>query len=401
MKGTRRSIYLAAACLAGSFILSCSGPQPVALAGWSPLRAARYLDQREDWWVSWKGAKRDHDTFCVSCHTVLPYALSRRAVGVSLRESALPSQETRLVQDVTKRTELWNQTGPYYASKPGAPNLTTQSRGTESVINALVLAAHDTETGHLSRTTRSAFINMWSTQLTDGPDAGSWAWLNFGLEPWEAPESQYFGAALGLLAVNIAPEAYRYDSAIQKNLSRLREYLSRDYSTQSLLNRIALLWAAGSDLSVLDAAHRRAIISDLLGAQRSDGSWSLATLIRGRLFVDPHRYLRTWVNSSGFVDQSSDGYATGLAVISLLGAETSHHDPVIQRGISWLMRHQDASGGFWPARSLNERRDPDSVGRNFMTDASTAFASLALVQAAQSADDGASRVARRDGYPLK
>ena len=43
-------------------------------ATWSPKAAAGYLDNRMDWWIAWPKTARDHETFCVSCHTAVPYA---------------------------------------------------------------------------------------------------------------------------------------------------------------------------------------------------------------------------------------------------------------------------------------------------------------------------------------
>lgn len=47
------------------------------LSSWDQKAAAAYLDQRQSWWMEWPRAARDHETFCVSCHTAVPYALSR------------------------------------------------------------------------------------------------------------------------------------------------------------------------------------------------------------------------------------------------------------------------------------------------------------------------------------
>src|ERR1700751_1613695 len=55
--------------------------QPEASHGsWDQKGAAAYLDQRQSWWMNWPKAARDHETFCVSCHTAVPYALSRPAL---------------------------------------------------------------------------------------------------------------------------------------------------------------------------------------------------------------------------------------------------------------------------------------------------------------------------------
>jgi hypothetical protein len=51
---------------------------------WNPKAAAAYLDRRQAWWMEWPRAQRDHGTFCVSCHTAVPYALSRSALRSAL-----------------------------------------------------------------------------------------------------------------------------------------------------------------------------------------------------------------------------------------------------------------------------------------------------------------------------
>jgi len=84
-----------------------------------------------------------------------------------------------------------------------------ESRGTESVINALILATNDARNGEiLSADTLSAFENMRALQHTSGQDKGAWSWLQFRQEPWEAPDSVYYGACLAAMATGIAPNAY-------------------------------------------------------------------------------------------------------------------------------------------------------------------------------------------------
>src|SRR5262249_41684353 len=55
-------------------------------SSWDPNAAAAYLDRRQSWWIEWPRAQRDHETFCVSCHTAVPYALSRSALRTALAE---------------------------------------------------------------------------------------------------------------------------------------------------------------------------------------------------------------------------------------------------------------------------------------------------------------------------
>src|SRR5437763_1884538 len=76
-------------------------------ADWSIKAAVSYLDGRMSWWMSWPQAARDHETFCVSCHTVLPYAIARPALRAALAEQAPSPIERRLLDNVTKRVRMW------------------------------------------------------------------------------------------------------------------------------------------------------------------------------------------------------------------------------------------------------------------------------------------------------
>ena len=146
---------------------------------WDSKAAAAYLDQRAEWWMSWPQSARDHNTFCVSCHTALPYALGRPALRASQGEQTPSASEPKLLDNVTKRVRLWNQLEPFYGDgKRGAPK-TAESRGTEAVLNALILANYDVHARKFSDDTRMAPDNMWALQLKTGEAKGAWTWLNF------------------------------------------------------------------------------------------------------------------------------------------------------------------------------------------------------------------------------
>src|SRR6185295_10277878 len=100
--------------------------------GWSAKSAAAYLDQRAEWWMTWPNAARDHGTFCVSCHTAVPYALSRPLLHKAMGESADTETEQKLIANVRKRVRLWADVKPFYLSNENAPNRSAESRATEA-----------------------------------------------------------------------------------------------------------------------------------------------------------------------------------------------------------------------------------------------------------------------------
>src|SRR5579864_3327548 len=160
------SIWLLGACFAASLFAE-DAPATAAGPNWSEKNAAAYLDARMTWWMDWPRAARDHGTFCISCHTAAPYALARPALRAALAEQTPSPIERRLLENVTKRVRMWKEVEPFYPDKAGDPK-TTESRGTESILNALILASHDASTGKLSPDARMALDNMWAQQLTAG-----------------------------------------------------------------------------------------------------------------------------------------------------------------------------------------------------------------------------------------
>ena len=260
---------------------------------------------------------------------------------------------------------MWNEVEPFYRDGSFGPTKSIESRSTEAVLNALILASYDQRQEHLTELTRQAFRNAWAMQRQSGDKAGAWVWLNFLNAPWESNESEYQGAALAAIAVSLAPDHYRDDQAIQPKLNLLRAFLRREYDAQPLLNRVYMLWASARLPGLLTTQERTALVSALQAQQQPDGGWSLAQL-------------GTWRRRDNTpMESRSDGYATGLTLYAL-EENGMHNLPSVARGLSWLAQNQNASEGLWEAWSLNKQRDPKSDVGRFMSDAATGFAVLAL-----------------------
>ena len=355
---------------------------PTALAdSWDPKAAAAYLDQRERWWMGWQEAARDHGTFCVSCHTALPYALARPALRKMLGEQTPTDNERILLENVAKRVRLWKEIAPVYNDKEDGPNKSAESRATEAILLALVLANNDARTRKLSPDTRTAFDNLWALQQTTGDHKGAWLWQLFDLNPWEGNISPYYGATLAAIAVGTAPENYRSAPEIQNNLKMLRDYLDREYSAQPTINRVTLLWASAKFPGLLSAEHQKSIIAEILSKQQADGGWSLFPLARTWRDWGPSSLLGRWKRDDGTPQNlQSDGLATGLIVFVLPQVGVSRDNVQLKKGRAWLVGNQNKPEGLWLTSSLNKRREPSSNVGRFMSDAATAFAVLALTE---------------------
>ena len=335
-------------------------------SAWNQAAAAHYLDSRQTWWQGWSVSQRDHQTVCVSCHTVLPYALSRSSLRGPLGETSVSGPERVMLNNVLRRVTLWNQLEPFYHTGVDGARKTPESRGTESILNALILATYNAQQNHLTDIARSAFDEAWALQIKSGDQAGAWDWLNFHFAPWESNESQYYGAALAAIAVGRAPDDYRDDPEIQENLKLLRGYLRREYANQPLINKVYLLWASAKLPGLLTGGQRKVLLSAILSKQQPDGGWSLTDL-------------GTWKRlDKTALETRSDGYATGLTLIALEQSGLARNLPQAKCGLAWLEHNQVQEDGKWPAWSLNLKRDPDSYIGHFMNDAATGFAVLAI-----------------------
>jgi hypothetical protein len=129
-----------------------------------------------------------------------------------------------------------------------------------------------------------------------------------------------------------------------------------------------LLWASTKLTGVLTTTERDALVAEVFSKQQPDGGWSTALL-------------GPWQRVDGSsLDTKTDGYATGLATFALQQAGLSS-DPRVQKGVRWLVDHQEKTTGRWLATSLNKDRDPETEPSKFMNDVATAYSVLALTSA--------------------
>ncbi len=367
MKWRLAAIAISVACLAATAGAAWQPPEP-ASRSWSSRAAADYLDARLDWWLHWPNAARDHETTCVSCHTAAPYVLARPVLRAALGQRDLAGPERAMIDSVVKRVTLWNDVEPFYPDQTRGLPKTSESRGTEAILNALVLAVRDSDRKTMSDEGRKAMAQMWALQFKAGDLKGAWAWLNFHYEPWESSDGPYYGAALAALAVGTAPGGYASAPDVQDEVKALREYLQRRVDAETLFNRVTVLWASSRMPGLLTPAQRDAIVDAAIGAEQSDGGWTLSTL-------------GSWKRLDGTpLETASDGYATGLVTLALRDSGAPRAAASVERGRGWLAAHQDPVTGMWRAASLNKQRDPASDIGKLMSDAATAYAVLALAE---------------------
>jgi hypothetical protein len=308
---------------------------PAFATDWNPRAAADYLDARQKQWLAWPVSNLADGKKCVSCHTGLTYLLARPALRRVLQESTPTEYETVLLDTLRSRVSKRAPLDLYPKAKE--PHLSEEA-AVESILAAVFVPSSD------------ALDRMWNLQSANG----AWAWNSFELDPWETPESAYFGAALAALAVKSGPAAHR----ARPEAARLKQYLDREFAAQPLHNRLMALWSG----AVPEAA-RKSTLDDLWRRQSADGSWTLDAL-------GPWSKHEKAPPSSG-----ASAYATAFSAAALRAAGVS--DPRLARALDWLRSHQNANG-YWDAVSMNKPFPPDSMMSGFMRDAATAYAVLAL-----------------------
>lgn len=356
---------------------------------WDRSAAATYLDDRIDMWFANATKLRtgEEKTTCVSCHSSLPYALARPALRRALHATAPTAQEARLVDETTRRVESYSTHELLYEINDVKK---VESRGTEAVLNVVVLASAEAGAGRREpgSATRKALTRLWETQRADG----AWDWLNFKLEPYETVDAVYHGATLAALGVGMVPGAATSDGA-----GKLRAYLRDRYAAQSLYNRTFALLASAAFTGVLIPAQRDALVAEYAQRQQADGGWSLEAMGPWRWSAAEPPFKPQGTLDAALLAQS-DGFGTGLIVYALLRNGFAPDHPVVGAGLRWLKTHQqevrvaiasqvgDRTWTAWRAHSLNYDREHggpkgEPWRRFFMSDAATAFSVLALIEA--------------------
>ncbi|MBI3667348.1 MAG: hypothetical protein HY236_14170 [Acidobacteria bacterium] len=258
---------------------------------------------------------------------------------------------------------------PQQLSGNDAPHA-SEALGVEAIFAALFLAENPGDATPPAEA-QKALDRMWALQLREGPGRGAWAWNSYDLDPWEMPESTFYGAALAALATGIAPPEYRNRPDVRERIAELIAYLQRDSPKQPLHNRLALLWASTRLPDVLSASMRRVIIDEVWQRQQPDGGWNLESL-------GPWKKRAQASPSPG-----SNSYGTAFTAFVLQTAGVVRSDSRLIRALDWLKSHQDHQFGYWAAESMNKRYETGSMPSLFMRDAATAFATFALLAAGE------------------
>jgi squalene-hopene/tetraprenyl-beta-curcumene cyclase len=329
---------------------------PAFSADWSPRQAADYLDARQKAWLSWPDANKSGAP-CISCHTQLTYMLVRPALRNALGEKSPTDHERSFTQAMRSRAAI----------KPAANP--SAGFGTDSVLQAFLLATQSFDTE-----TQQAFDRLWATQMPDG----AWPWYNLNLDPWEMSESRVFGASIAALAVGSAPKEYRDKPEVREHVAMLVRFVNRDDPQQPFHNRLMLLWASTKLPEALPPAKRTGAIDQARQTQQRDGGWTIASL-------GPWKAHPAAPQSEG-----SNAYATALTAFVLEQAGVPASDPMLKNALTWLRSHQTEQG-YWDASSLNKKYESGSMMENFMRDAATGFASLALLNASEAHVDRSAR----------
>ena len=138
-----RAVMLFALTVVGVAIGPSRPAAEPAPPGFDARGAAAYLDGRAEWWSTWPSAARDRGTFCISCHTTLPYALARPLLRAPLGEHEPGRRGEQDFRQPADAARSWRDVEPFYPDQTRGIPKTSESRAIEAVMNAVVLSRFD------------------------------------------------------------------------------------------------------------------------------------------------------------------------------------------------------------------------------------------------------------------
>lgn len=326
---------------------------PAASAGepirpdFSAERAVDYLERGTKAWT-----KKQN---CVSCHTNGSYMLTRPALN-KLLGSPAPEMRVFFVEQLAA------------LKKQDRDKLRKGLKPTQIAYVSAGLAEWDAHVAKtLSEETKAALELMFDVQSEDG------SFRN--LDCWPPLESSHFhGATVAAMAAATAPgwlASLPADSSLTKRHEKLKGYLTSAKPANDYEN-LLLLWTAARSPGLLLEARRKEIIDRVFSLQRCDGGWALRALGTPESWGGGNRADKLRAEPE-FADPSSDGHATGLAVLVLRESGVRKNDPRIVKAVAWIKSNQRESGRWW-TRSLN------TDDQHFITYSGTCYALLALLK---------------------
>ncbi|MBS2016717.1 MAG: hypothetical protein JST00_27785 [Deltaproteobacteria bacterium] len=317
-------------------------------------KAIAFLDVSTKSWLT-SPPKVANIACAMSCHTTFAYsamaAAALRPFGATAQADAARVKFEARVDEHVAGTAT-----PMYGKNGDAK--TKESFATEAVLNAAALSLDDLNAGKtLSAKSKTALDRMWAQQSADG----SWAWLEFGLEPWETRND--WGTAMAGFVAGSVPAGT--SSAQAAGTTKLIGYLKGRLKSMAFHDRVTVLWVSSKLPDLLTAEEKTAIVDELTAKQKEDGGFALGTWGKGDLAAD--------------ASKSSDGYATALATLALCTSSAEgKSNAAALKSLSWLAKNQQENGS-WPGQSVNS---DTARAKGFMTDAATSYAVAAITTCA-------------------
>ena len=325
-------------------IQSASSDEPI-LETWSKESALIHLDKGAKAWTESKQ--------CISCHTNGSYMMLRPSLT---KIAGLP--------DPSIRTFFIDELKSLEQEK--VDSLRTGIQPTQLAYLAAGLAAWDLHiTGHCSKETERALRLMFKAQSTDGSFGNEDCW-----PPLES--SSYQAATVAAIAVASAPgwlNRMRSDSELGASIQKLEHYLKTTPPPHAYA-QVLLWWAEHYWPDLEDDHPRQDLTAFVREFQRDDGGWALRSFASPEKWGNGNRAEKLRAETT-FEQPESDGHMTGLICMVLRLHGTPSSDPILERGMTWLKKHQRVSGRWW-TRSLNTDR------YHFITYSSTCYALSAL-----------------------